>query len=502
MEEVKKTEEETIDKLLTDDYEEPKKNKKNKKKKSKKSKKRTIIISLSILILLIVLSFLIVFFIPKIKLNGSKVIMLKYGEHYKEEGCSASYLGKDITNKVWYEGVVDETKLGKYTIKCKVRKNNFVVSKERIVEVVDKEAPVIELTGDIERYVCPNSDYVEEGYIATDNFDGDLTTKVDVKTLEEGIRYTVLDSSGNKQEIIRKLIKEDKTAPELTLKNGESITHILGNKFNEPGYTAIDNCDEDLSSKVKIEGSVDINTIGTYTLTYTVSDTAGNISKKERKVNVQKAYTKVSSNLSCGTAGTIYLTFDDGPNDSYTPKILDVLKKYGVKATFFVTAKGSDSLIKREYDEGHAIGVHTWTHEYSQIYASSDAFWSDFNKVQARIKRITGQETKIFRFPGGSSNTVSKVPMSQLANEAASKGYTYFDWNVSSGDSGGTTNPDTEFKNVKNGLSKSKGNVILMHDIKEHTMKAIENIVKYGLDNGYSFKVLDSTVTCRHATKR
>ena len=92
--------------------------------------------------------------------------------------------------------------------------------------------------------------------------------------------------------------------------------------------------------------------------------------------------------------------------------------------------------------------------------------------------------------------------MSQLANEAASKGYTYFDWNVSSGDSGGTTNPDTEFKNVKNGLSKSKGNVILMHDIKEHTMKAIENIVKYGLDNGYSFKVLDSTVTCRHATKR
>ena len=502
MKEVKETQEETIDKLLTDDYEEPKKNKKNKKRKGKKDKKKTIVLSIIVLLLLIVLSFLIVFFIPKIKLNGSKVIEVNYGEHYKEEGCTASYLGKDVTNKIWYEGKVNEEKLGKYTILCKVRKNKFTVSKERIVEVVDKEKPVIELSGDKEKYICPSKEFVEEGYKATDNYDGDLTDKVIVKENDNSIIYTVTDSSENKTEIIRKLIKEDKVAPELTLKGSDSTTIILGNKYNEPGYTAIDNCDEDLSSKVKIEGVVDTNNVGTYTLTYTVSDIAGNTTKKERKVIVQKAAAKISSSLGCGTAGAIYLTFDDGPNDSYTPAILDVLKKYGVKATFFVTAKGSDSLIKREFDEGHAVGIHTWTHEYGQIYASSEAFWSDFNKVQARIKRITGKETKIFRFPGGSSNTVSKVPMSQLANEAAAKGYTYFDWNVSSGDSGGTTDPNQEYRNVVNSLSKSKGNVILMHDIKLHTKNAIESIVKYGVDNGYTFKVLDSSVVCKHATKR
>ncbi len=106
------------------------------------------------------------------------------------------------------------------------------------------------------------------------------------------------------------------------------------------------------------------------------------------------------------------------------------------------------------------------------------------------------------RFPGGASNTVSKVSMSQLANEALSKGYNYIDWNISSGDAGGTTDPNQECRNVTGSLSKSRGNVVLMHDIKKHTMNAIDCIVKYGVDNGYSFAKLDSSVVCRHATKR
>lgn len=502
MEEVKKTQDETIDNLLTDNYEEPKKKEKKKKGKKKKSRKKLLILSIITFLLLSILIFLIIFLIPKIKLNGSSFVKVSYGEKYKEEGCVASYLGQDITNKIWYEGEVDEGEVGKYIIKCKVRKNSFTVSKERIIEVVDNIEPEIELVGEETIYVCPNKEFEEPGFTAKDNYDGDLTDKVVVDKSDDNITYSVKDSSDNKKVVKRTIIKEDKSAPLLTLKGNDTMTVILGNKYNEPGYTAVDNCEDDLSSKVKVEGEVKTNTVGTYTLTYTVSDEAGNIAKKERKVIVQKQTAKISSSLGCGTPGAIYLTFDDGPNDSYTPTILNVLKKYGVKATFFVTNKGSDNLIKREYDEGHAIGVHTWTHDYGQIYASSDAFWSDFNKVQARIKRITGEETKLFRFPGGSSNTVSKVPMSQLANEAAAKGYTYFDWNVSSGDAGGTTDPNQEYKNVVNSLSKTKGNVILMHDIKSHTMKAIENIVKYGLDNGYTFKVLDSTVVCRHATKR
>ena len=97
------------------------------------------------------------------------------------------------------------------------------------------------------------------------------------------------------------------------------------------------------------------------------------------------------------------LTFDDGPNNTYTPIILDVLKKYDVKATFFVTNSGKDELIKREYDEGHAIGLHTASHSYEKIYVSTTAFFNDLDLVAARVKRITGMDATLTRFPGGSS---------------------------------------------------------------------------------------------------
>lgn len=532
MEEVKDIQDETIETLLTDDYDDEKhkkqrakaekKRKKIEKKNQKKSKKKSSNISLTdeemkkqksnmkkIVFFVLVIAFLLVaiaieimILIPKIKLNGDKNIKVEFGSHYQDPGCTATYLGKNISNKIWYEGEVDEEKLGTYFIVCKIRKNRLTVSAERNVEIVDTKEPEITLEGDQEKVICPNNEYEEEGYKAIDNYDGDITDKVVITKNENDVTYSITDTSGNEKIVKRNIIKEDKEAPTIELKGNEKIYVTVGGKYNESLATATDNCDDDLTESIKIDGSVDTNKEGTYTLTYSVSDNSGNTSSKERKVIVQKATQKVSSSLGCGAAGTIYLTFDDGPNNNYTPTILNVLKKYGVKATFFVTGSGSDSLIQREYDEGHAIGVHTWTHDYGQIYASSDAFWSDFNKVQSRIKKITGSETKIMRFPGGASNAVSKIPMSQLANEAIEKGYNYIDWNVSSGDSGGTTDPTVECKNVTGSLSKSRGNVVLMHDIKKHTMNAIECIVKYGVDNGYSFAKLDSSVICRHATKK
>ena len=122
------------------------------------------------------------------------------------------------------------------------------------------------------------------------------------------------------------------------------------------------------------------------------------------------------------------------------------------------------------------------------------------NTVGDRVTRITGKKSTLLRFPGGVSNTVSRKYksgiMTQLAKEVEAQGYAYFDWNISSGDAGGTTDPNVEYKNVINSLSKKRGNVILMHDIKKHTSLAIENIVKYGLDNGYTFKVLTNDVVC------
>ena len=540
MEEVKETQEETIETLLTEDYDDKKykkaklkqqkKAKKQEKKQAKKEKKakkkeekvesknrvlseeeilekkrkrRKFIINYSIILfLLIILIIAILFFIPKIKLNGNKIIKVEYGDHYEDPGCTATYQGKDISDKIWYEGEVDEKTTGSYKVVCKIRKNKFVVSKERIVEIVDTKKPEIELVGEKEKVICPKKEYEEEGFTAKDNYDGDLTKSVKREVEDKEIVYSVSDSSGNIETVKRTIIKEDKTAPEITLNGNETVYVTIGNKYNEQGATAKDNCDDDLSESIKIEGNVDTNNAATYTVTYSVEDLSGNIGTKERKVVVQKATQKLSSSLGCGAEGTIYLTFDDGPNDNYTPTILNILKEYGVKATFFVTRAGSDSLISREYNEGHAVAVHTWTHDYGTIYASSEAFWSDFNKVQERIKRLTGSETKLMRFPGGASNTVSKVPMSQLANEALSKGYNYIDWNISSGDAGGTTDPNQECRNVTGSLSKSRGNVVLMHDIKKHTMNAIRCIVTYGIDNGYTFAKLDSSVICRHATKK
>ena len=135
---------------------------------------------------------------------------------------------------------------------------------------------------------------------------------------------------------------------------------------------------------------------------------------------------------------------------------------------------------------------------------SSENFWGEVNKAHDLILNLTGYDSKLIRFPGGASNTVSKKYntgiMSRLAREVTEKGYNYFDWNVSSGDSGGTTDPNVEYNNVIKSLSKSRGNVILMHDIKTHTMNAIDSIIKYGLDNGYKFDVLNLSITCKQST--
>ncbi|MBQ3413666.1 polysaccharide deacetylase [Candidatus Saccharibacteria bacterium] len=194
--------------------------------------------------------------------------------------------------------------------------------------------------------------------------------------------------------------------------------------------------------------------------------------------------------------GVIYLTFDDGPGP-YTAELLDVLKQYGVKATFFVTGAGDDALIAREYKEGHAVGLHTFSHNYAYIYSGVDNFLADLAQVGERVKNITGSESKLMRFPGGSSNTVSRRYdgrtriMSKLAAEVEAQGYAYFDWNVDSGDAGGAKTTDAVVARVTSGL-KEGPNVVLQHDVKDFSVAAVEDIIKYGLSNGFLFAALDT----------
>jgi peptidoglycan/xylan/chitin deacetylase (PgdA/CDA1 family) len=471
-------------------------------------KRAFMIISFTFVILIFFMFIFFYIFTPKLTLIGDQYYKLEYGEKYEEPGYRANYYGVDLTHKVYITGNVDETKLGNYELKYNIRKNRIVISKKRIVKVVDTKKPEITLKGDKELSICPEKEYKEEGYTAVDNYDGDLTKNVNVVKKNEEITYIAVDSSGNRGIVKRKLNREDKEAPKIELKGGSSMSIIINNSFNDPGYTATDNCDEDLTESVKVEGEVNTKATGTYELTYKVKDKAGNEGVATRKVTVANNYPRQGSSTGCGEPGTIYLTFDDGPNPYTTPKILDVLKKYGVKATFFVMGKAANSnqgILKREANEGHAIGLHSWTHEYGAVYKSSDAFWNEMNKTNELVKSVTGKSTNLIRYPGGASNTVScfsKGVMPKTASEIAAKGYNYFDWNISSGDAGGTTDPNVEYNTVVRSLSKSRGNVILMHDIKTHTMNAIERIVQYGLNNGYKFDVLNTSISCKQAISK
>ena len=199
------------------------------------------------------------------------------------------------------------------------------------------------------------------------------------------------------------------------------------------------------------------------------------------------------------TKGVIYLTFDDGPSASITPKVLDILKKENVKATFFVLnySKANEKLIKRIVNEGHTIGIHGYSHVYSKIYKSKTAFLNNVYSLQEKIEKLTGVKTKYMRFPGGSSNTVSrhysKGIMSRLVGEMLGRGFRYYDWNVSSGDAGGAKTSNDVYRNVTKNLSKKRGNMILCHDFSGNTktLNALPKIIKYAKKNGYTFKAID-----------
>ena len=152
-------------------------------------------------------------------------------------------------------------------------------------------------------------------------------------------------------------------------------------------------------------------------------------------------------------------------------------------------------MIKRAYNEGHTIGLHTASHDYSVVYASVDSYFSDLEMVSSRVERITGEKSKIIRFPGGSSNTISRrySPgiMSTLTTEVLNRGYRYYDWNIDSRDAeGGRYNADDIYQFVTSSLSHDKVNMVLMHDIKVTTKDCLRKIIQYGKANGYTFEAI------------
>ena len=302
------------------------------------------------------------------------------------------------------------------------------------------------------------------------------------------------EGGGIKGQLERKVKVVDTTAPVITLKPDKNKVLYTDYTYKEPGFTATDEVDGDLTKKVTAS-KIDTSKPGKKTITYTVSDKSGNTTKVIRKVEVKKRPKSVPApkKKADGKGGVIYLTFDDGPG-KYTAHLLDVLAKYKVKATFFVTGGGDRSLIARAAEEGHSIGLHSYSHKYSKIYRSQEAFYKDINALNEIVKEQTGSYTKLMRFPGGSSNTVSRKYsrgiMTALTKSVTEKGFKYFDWNVLSGDAGGTTKTEKVYSNVINGVRGKPYSVVLQHDVKEFSVNAVEKIIKWGKNNGYTFEAL------------
>lgn len=370
----------------------------------------------------------------------------------------------------------------------------FLVS---FILVSNVSTPKLVLIGAEEVNISLNEEYKDPGYNVIHNKKNyNVTSDNNIDTTKIG-SYEINYSLHYKNKVLnktRKINVIDDIEPIITLVGSSNITLYKGDSYKELGFSAVDNYDGDITKNVVVTSDIK-DEIGNYTITYLVQDSSSNKASITRNVKVLDR-DKIT--------GVIYLTFDDGPS-SNSSKILDILKEEDVKATFFLVNFNSsyNSIVERMHNEGHSIGIHSYTHNYKLIYSSVNAYFDDLNKMNKKIKSITGLDTKLLRFPGGSSNTISnfnKGIMTKLVKKVTESGYHYFDWNVDSSDAWSAKNSDDVYNNVMNGLKKGT-NIVLMHDLgtNKKTVETLKKIIDDAKEKGYVFeKITMSTKEIHH----
>lgn len=459
----------------------------------KSIRKELFIICLFIIIFIIFISFILPKEIYVSKLNPYRKIALN--SEYKKDPMSACYGNKffdelshcqDISDQVKVTGEVNTNQEGEYILIYSISYRGIRKVFNQIVSVVFDLEPIIDLKGNYYVTKCPNGSFDHPEFSVIDDKDGDITKKV--KTFEkDGLMvYVATDSKGGETIQYRNINYVDNTKPELNLKGESTIKIDLSKKYTDPGFVATDNCDGNLNEKVTINGDVNIDKEGIYLVEYLVEDSSLN-----KETNIRKVI--VGNPIFSNQDKVIYLTFDDGPN-VYTPNLLNVLAKYNVKATFFVTGQYPKHhyLLKNIYDDGHSIGLHTYTHVFKSIYASPESFFADINSLNDLIMYQTGIRSNILRFAGGSSNQMAnRTKMLTIISQVKEKGYFYFDWNVDSEDTK-YNNSEQVIASTINQINRKKDfYIVLQHDTKSFTASAAEGIIRYGLTHGYQFLPLD-----------
>lgn len=376
---------------------------------------------------------------------------------------------------------------------------SFLLSMLLFIVYLDSVFPLLkfELKGDEVISINLNDEYKEHGYVVYgfDKYNVFINNRVDTSRIGVYNVDYILNYGRKKIIKTRKVIVVDRVKPVIELKGDDEVFIKEGYKYDELGYTATDNYDGDITCLVKTSSNLK-NEVGKYKIVYSVSDSSGNVSSITRIVNVIR-----------NNNGVVYLTFDDGPSE-ITEEILKVLKKENVKATFFVLnyTYQYNNVIKKIVEEGHSIGLHSYSHQYDNIYSSVYSFYDDLNKIKNKVKKTTNLDVKIIRFPGGSSNTISKKycvgVMTEVTKKALDEGFRYFDWNVDSDDAGHAKTRDDVYKNVTSKIKPGRENVVLMHDFSHNhkTLEALSDIIDYGLQNGYVFrKITDDTKMVTHS---
>ena len=399
---------------------------------------------------------------------------------------------------------VNTSTLGEYVVYYTFKEKTYELS----LNVVDTIAPVIEtkplsvLKGTsikAEDLITSITDATKTTVSFDKDYDFSNEGKQDVNVIVE-------DEGKNKTtSTVTVEILVDKNAPVIT---ASDFRVMLNSSADLKKYASVKD-DYDTSPTLSVDkGNFDSSKEGTYEITYNAEDDFGNKSTKKVKVTVYKPAPSNGKKI-------VYLTFDDGPS-AVTETILNTLKKYNVKATFFVCGVNGSSgvsgkygyLTKRAYEEGHTIALHSYTHDYKIIYKSNEAFYNDLMKLSDKVYNMIGVRPKYFRFPGGSNNGQydnfgGNIPsMKSLAKFMVAKGYKYFDWNVSSGDAAGGKVPTATI--VKNSIGYSYDNInLLMHDLagKTTTAEALPQIIEHYLSRGYEFRAINDSSFAPQYTK-
>jgi len=325
----------------------------------------------------------------------------------------------------------------------------------------------------------------------------------EVKTYR--VTLVVEDAYENKTEKYAYVLVEEKDIQSPIVTGLSPLTYLVGDEIDlKEGVKVQD--DHDKKPHLTIDDSqLKRNQVGDYEVYYEVSDKSGNKAKYTREVHILSAYDNREAKID--GKKTCYLTFDDGPSYN-TPKVLDILDEYQIKATFFVTATSLKDAhyIKEAHEKGHAIGLHSYSHEYDEIYSSLANYLKDLQKIQDHVYKQTGEKVKIMRFPGGSSNMISKEYnvgiMKRLTKRVIDMGYQYYDWTSINGDGEGNKSVSELKKKAMDTIKDQEDIMFLMHDSvsSDNTVKALPYILDELIKQGYQFEIVNEKSPTFHHT--